>query len=81
MPSRRTIGVDMGGSKLLAGAVDAGLSVHRRAQRSVVGLDQSALLDVAVDAVQEARESDGAEIEAVGFGIPCLARRGGAPTW
>ena len=72
MPSRRTIGVDMGGSKLLAGAVDAGLSVHRRAQRSVVGLDQSALLDVAVDAVQEARDSDGAEIEAVGFGIPCL---------
>ena len=72
MPSRRTIGVDMGGSKLLAGAVDAGLSVHRRAQRSVVGLDQSALLEVAVDAVQEARDNDGAEIEAVGFGIPCL---------
>jgi glucokinase len=72
MPSRRTIGVDMGGSKLLAGAVDAGLSVHRRAQRSVAGLDQSTLLDVAVDVVQEARDGEGAEIEAVGFGIPCL---------
>ena len=71
MPSRRTIGVDMGGTKLLAGAVDAGLSVHRRAQRSVSGLDQSALLDVIVDAVQDARDIDGGEIAAVGFGIPC----------
>jgi glucokinase len=71
MPSRRTIGVDMGGTKLLAGAVDSGLSVHRRAQRSVSGLDQSALLDVVVDAVQNIREAVG-EVDAVGFGIPCL---------
>jgi glucokinase len=72
MPARRTIGVDMGGTKLLAGAVDMGLGVHHRAQRTVTGLDQSALLDIAVEAVQEARESAGAEIAAVGFGIPCL---------
>ena len=62
----------MGGTKLLAGAVNTDLYVHRRAQRSVSGLDQSALLDVVVDAVQEARASAGAEIEAVGFGIPAL---------
>jgi glucokinase len=72
MPGRRTIGVDMGGTKLLAGAVGTDFSVHRRAQRSVAGLDQSSLLDVVVDAVEEARESAGAEIEAVGFGIPAL---------
>lgn len=72
MPARRTIGVDMGGTKLLAGAVDASLSVHHRAQRLLTGLDQSALLDIAVDAVQEIREATGAEIEAVGFGIPSL---------
>jgi glucokinase len=72
MPARRTIGVDLGGTKLLAGAVDPGLGVHHRAQRTVTGLDQSALLDVAVDAVTEARESAGAEVAAVGFGIPCL---------
>ncbi len=72
MPARRTIGVDMGGTKLLAGAVDAGLGVHHRAQRSVTGLDQPALLDIAVDAVQEVREAAGAEVAAVGFGIPCL---------
>jgi glucokinase len=72
MPGRRTIGVDMGGTKLLAGAVDTDLSVHRRVQRSVGGLDQASLLDVAVDAVLEAAESAGAQVEAVGFGIPAL---------
>ena len=72
MPARRTIGVDLGGTKLLAGAVDPGLGVHHRAQRTVTGLDQAALLDVAVDAVLEARESAGEEVAAVGFGIPCL---------
>ncbi len=72
MPARRTIGVDMGGTKLLAGAVGPGLEVHHRAQRTVVGLDQSALLDVAVDAVTEARDSAGDDVAAVGFGIPCL---------
>jgi glucokinase len=72
MPSRRTIGVDMGGTKLLAGAVDEGLKVHHRTQRVVAGLDQSALLDVAVDAVAEVRDAGGAEVAAVGFGIPCL---------
>jgi glucokinase len=72
MPARRTIGVDMGGSKLLAGAVDAGLSVHHRAQRALLGLDQPTLLDVAVDAVEELRELAGGDVAGVGFGIPCL---------
>jgi glucokinase len=71
MPGRRTIGVDMGGSKLLAGAVDADLSVHARTQRPLIGLDQSALLDLAVDAVEEARGMADGEVAAVGFGIPC----------
>jgi glucokinase len=71
MPARRTIGVDMGGTKLLAGAVDVGLGVHHRAHRTLTGLDQAALLDTAVDAVLEARESAGGEVTAVGFGIPC----------
>jgi glucokinase len=71
MPGRRTIGVDMGGSKLLAGAVDAELSVHHRTQRPLIGLDQAALLDVAVDAVEEARAMADGDVGAVGFGIPC----------
>jgi glucokinase len=72
MPQRRMIGVDLGGTKLLAGAVDAGLGVHYRTQRTVTGLDQRALLEVVVDAVNETREAAGAEVEAVGFGIPVL---------
>ena len=72
MPGGRTIGVDMGGSKLLAGAVDADLSVHYRVQRKLTGLDQAALMDIAVDAVEEARSLAGGDVEAVGFGIPAL---------
>jgi glucokinase len=75
MASRRVIGVDMGGTKLLAGAVDGDLEVHQRAQRVLTGLDQSAVLEAAVDAVQEIRETAGAEIAAVGFGIPSLIDR------
>jgi len=72
MPGRQTIGVDMGGSKLLAGVVDADLSVHHRTQRPLIGLDQPALLDLAVEAVEEARSLSDGEVSAVGFGIPCL---------
>ena len=62
----------MGGTKLLAGAVDSGLSVHHRVQRGMNRLDQSFLLDVVVEAVEEARDSAGGEVSAVGFGIPAL---------
>ncbi|HLJ03967.1 MAG TPA: ROK family protein [Solirubrobacteraceae bacterium] len=75
MPGRRIIGVDMGGTKLLAGALDTDFYVHRRVQRSVSGLDQSAVLDITVDAVQEATELAGGTVEAVGFGIPSLIDR------
>jgi glucokinase len=75
MPARRIIGVDLGGTKLLAGAVDVRLGVHHRVQRTVTGLQQGALLDIAVEAITEARESAGAEVAAVGFGVPCLVER------
>jgi glucokinase len=62
----------MGGTKLLAGAVGPEYEVHHRAQRSVAGLDQSSLLDLAVDAVEEARAAADGEVAGVGFGIPAL---------
>jgi glucokinase len=72
------IGVDLGGTKLLAGAVDPALNVHHRATRPVHGLDQPALLDMIVAAVGEVRdaiESGSGTVEAVGFGIPCMIDR------
>jgi glucokinase len=75
MPAPRVIGVDLGGTKLLAGAVDRSLGVHHRVQRTVVGLDQQALLDVVVQAVTETIAAAGAPVEAVGFGIPVLIDR------
>ena len=65
------IGVDLGGTKLLAGAVDADLAVHHRTNRPARGLDQLELVEMVVHAVAELRRSAGREVEAVGFGIPC----------
>jgi glucokinase len=80
MPARRTIGVDIGGTKLLAGVVGTGLEVHHRTQRTVAGLDQPSLLGVMVDAVEELRRAAGTEPLSVGFGIPCLMdHRTGTP--
>jgi glucokinase len=69
------IGVDLGGTKLLAGAVDPALNVHHRATRSSRGSDQAGVLDTVVGAVREVRDAlEGASgtVEAVGIGIPCL---------
>jgi glucokinase len=69
------IGVDLGGTKLLAGAVDPALNVHHRATRPARGAGQAAVLDAVVGAVQEVRdaiESGSDTVEAVGIGIPCL---------
>jgi glucokinase len=69
------IGVDLGGTKLLAGAVDPALNVHHRATRPARGADQAAVLDAVVGVVREVRdamEAEGESVEAVGFGIPCL---------
>jgi glucokinase len=69
------IGVDLGGTKLLAGAVDPALNVHHRATRPARAPDQTALLETIVAAVREVRDAIDAEsgsVEAVGFGIPCM---------
>jgi glucokinase len=68
---RGVIGVDLGGTKLLAGAVDNDLAIHHRTNRPIYGLDQNGLVQMIADAVQEIRTAVGDGIEAVGFGIPC----------
>jgi glucokinase len=71
MAAACVIGVDLGGTKLLAGAVDAELEVHHRTQRTVAGLGREALLGTIAEAVQEASDAVGGA-DAAGFGIPSL---------
>jgi len=72
------IGVDLGGTKLRAGVVDADLAVHHRTQRLVPHADTAALLEAVCAAVEEARSAAREPVAAVGFGIACLMddRRG-----
>jgi glucokinase len=80
MAAACVVGVDMGGSKLLAGAVDASLAVRHRARREIQGLAQDALLEAVVAAVEEVCATAETTVEAAGFGIPCTIdqRRGRA---
>jgi len=73
--ARCVIGADLGGTKLLAGAVDAELGVQARARHEVAGLDAGALLEAVAGAVEEVRLAAGGEVAAVGFGIPCTIDR------
>jgi len=76
MPAECVIGVDLGGTKLLAGTVDAGLRVHHRTQRAALADDPAAdaanVLDALVAVVDELRSTAEMEVLAVGFGIPAL---------
>jgi glucokinase len=74
---RRVIGLDLGGTKLLAGVVDEVMDVHKRVHRTVLGLSQGDLIDAIADAIGEARLEE-PDAEAVGLGVPCLMdqRRG-----
>jgi glucokinase len=67
------IGVDLGGTKLLAGTVDAQLRVHHRAYRLS---RPEAVVATIVEAVEEARQATRAEVRAVGIGVPCLIEPG-----
>lgn len=67
------IGVDLGGTKLLAGVVDPDLNVrHRVFRHAREGKGTEQLLAALVEAVEEVRTAAGRELAAVGFGIPSL---------
>jgi glucokinase len=67
MNAKRVIGVDLGGTKVLAGIVDADGAVHETVERPTVTTSQTALLDELADVVRSLPQ-DG--VSAVGFGIP-----------
>ncbi|MFL5912514.1 MAG: ROK family protein [Gaiellaceae bacterium] len=65
----RVIGVDAGGTKVLAGVVDERLGVLERSRRLWHGTDLAGVLDTMVEAVEELRGA-APDVEAIGFGIP-----------
>ncbi len=67
MSARRVIGVDLGGTKALAGIVDAAGKVHETVERPTVTTSQAALLDELATLVRALPLDD---VAAVGFGIP-----------
>ena len=72
MPAGCVIGVDLGGTKLLAGVVDRDLAVHHRATRRSRSDDTETLLDQLVASITEVRDAAEADLVAVGVGVPAL---------
>lgn len=70
MSAECVIGVDLGGTKLLAGAIDRELCVHHRAHRASAGVDTATLLDAIESAVLEVARGGDMRVAAVGLGIP-----------
>src|SRR5579871_4843698 len=66
MAGRRVIGVDLGGTKILAGTLAAGGPIEGLVERATPPT-QDALLDALVEVVEELRTQ---EVAAVGFGVP-----------
>jgi glucokinase len=87
---RFVIGVDLGGTKMLAGAVDTAaisrparpaereLAAVHRTRRPTPTDDVGALLDAVADLVEEVGAAVDGLVEAVGLGIPCLVDGGRA---
>ena len=69
------IGVDVGGTKLLAGAVDLKLGVHHRAQRSSQGHDTQSLLATLAEMIEEAVAAAPGPVLGVGIGVPAILDR------
>jgi glucokinase len=65
--ANRVIGVDLGGTKVLAGVIDAAGQVHETVERRTVITSQTALLDELAELVRALPQDD---VGAVGFGIP-----------
>lgn len=67
MGGKRVIGVDLGGTKILAGVVDSDGSVERRREHRTPTASQDELLAGLDSAVEELLSDD---VAALGFGIP-----------
>ncbi len=67
MSGNRVIGVDLGGTKILAGIIEPDGSIGETVERPTVTSSQAALFDELVETVQSLPQNG---VAAVGFGIP-----------
>ena len=70
-PPPRVIGIDAGARSCSAAWSDDDLAVHHRVHRCGAAPTATEMLDIMVEAVEEARAA-APDVEAVGFGIPSL---------
>ena len=72
MAAKRVIGVDLGGTKIAAGSVDADGRVHERREVPTPTESQEELLGAIVAAVEPLVDTP---VDAIGFGIPSVIDR------
>lgn len=70
--ARWVVGIDVGGTKSLAGLVDSTLAVVDTIRTPSTGLDASGLVSVMEQQVRELQQRSGVTVEAIGIGIPAL---------
>jgi glucokinase len=66
---RETIGVDLGGTKMLVGVVDSEQQIHYEGKESSIGLSEDKLVDDLGRELEEAREAR-PDVLSAGLGIP-----------
>ena len=72
MSEQRVIGVDLGGTKIATGSIDADGTLHRRHEVPTPTESQEALLEGIVGAIEPLADES---IGAIGFGIPSVIDR------
>jgi glucokinase len=70
----KAIGLDLGGTKLLTGVVDANQKVHHESREKTTGASEDEVLATIEEEINEAREAC-PDVVAVGLGIPCTIDR------
>lgn len=69
MSARETIGVDLGGTKLLVGVVDSERHVHHESRESSTGKTEDEIVEALAGELEEARRAR-PDVAAAGLGIP-----------
>lgn len=70
--ARWVVGIDVGGTKSLAGLFDTDLTLIDTVRTPSTGLNGAALIDVMERQVRELEQRSGRQVDAVGIGIPAL---------